>query len=128
MPFSVECAAQSFRHLMDQVLQDLNCTFVYPDDILEPSFSAQSHIDAFHAVFHRQRHHGLVINIEKYLSECHHLIFGGIKFPMPFRVNVLKDFPQPRDVKAVQEFLGTMNFTNVSSPTSLQPLRPSIVS
>ncbi|GFO20786.1 hypothetical protein PoB_004729100 [Plakobranchus ocellatus] len=39
------------------VLQDLDCAFVYLDDILVASSSAQSHIDDLNAVFHRLRHH-----------------------------------------------------------------------
>ncbi|GFR70802.1 Pol polyprotein [Elysia marginata] len=67
MPFVLKCAAQSFQRLMDTVLQDLDCAFVYLDDILVASSSAQSHIDDLNAVFHRLRHHGLVIKLEKCL-------------------------------------------------------------
>ncbi|GFR67612.1 transposon Ty3-G Gag-Pol polyprotein [Elysia marginata] len=35
MPFGSKCAAQSFQRLMDTVLQDLDCAFVYLDDILD---------------------------------------------------------------------------------------------
>ena len=84
MPFGLKCAAQSSQRLIDTVLQDLDRAFVYLDDILVASSSAQSHFDDPNAVFHRLRHHGLVIKLKKCLFEmCHHLIFGGIKFPRP---------------------------------------------
>ena len=65
MPYGLKCAAQSFQRLTDTVLQDLDCAFVYLDDILVASSSAQSHFDDLNAVFHRLRHHGLVIKLEK---------------------------------------------------------------
>ncbi|GFO38417.1 Pol polyprotein [Plakobranchus ocellatus] len=53
MPFGLKCAAQSFQRRMDTVLQDIDCAFVYLDDILVASSSVQSHIDDLNAVFHR---------------------------------------------------------------------------
>ena len=63
--------------VMDTVLQDLDCAFVYLDDILVASSSAQSHIDDLNAVFHRLRHHGLVIKLEKCLFGVSSLDFFG---------------------------------------------------
>ncbi|GFN87804.1 transposon ty3-g Gag-Pol polyprotein [Plakobranchus ocellatus] len=40
MPFGLKCAAQTFQRLMDTVLQDLNCAFVYLNDILVARSSA----------------------------------------------------------------------------------------
>ncbi|GFN81501.1 Pol polyprotein [Plakobranchus ocellatus] len=116
MPFGLKCAAQTFQRLMNTVLQDLDCAFVYLDDILVASSSAQSHIDDLNAVFHRLRHHGLIIKLEKCLFGVSSLDFLGHQVsaagsvPMPSRVSAVKDFPQPRDVKALQEFLGIMKF------------------
>ncbi|GFO11984.1 Pol polyprotein [Plakobranchus ocellatus] len=43
---------------------------------------------------------------------------------MPSRVSAIKDFPQPRDVKAFQEFLGIMNFYHRFIPNLASILRP----
>ena len=124
MPFGLKCAAQSFQRLMDTVLQDLDCAFVYLDDILVASSSAQSHFDDLNAVFHRLRHHGLVIKLEKCLFGVSSLDFLGHQVPMPSRVSAVKNFPQPRDVKALQEFLGIMNFYHRFIPNLASTLRP----
>ncbi|GFO49446.1 retrovirus-related pol polyprotein [Plakobranchus ocellatus] len=99
------------------------------DDILVASSSTQSHIDDLNAVFHRLRHHGLVIKLEKCLFGVSSLDFLGHQVPaagsvpMPPRVSAVKDFPQPRDVKALQEFLGIMNFYHHPQPR-LNPAPP----
>ncbi|RUS78761.1 hypothetical protein EGW08_013477 [Elysia chlorotica] len=95
MPFGLKCAAQSFQRLMDTVLQDLDCAFVYLDDILVASSSAQSHFDDLNAVFQRLRHHGLVIKLEKCLFGVSSLDFLGHQVssagsvPLPSRIPVL---------------------------------------
>ena len=93
MPFGLKCAAQSFQRLMDTVFQDLDCAFVYLEDIL-----VQSHFDDLNAVFHRLRHHGLVIKLEKCLFGVSSLDLLGHQVsavgsvPMPSRVSAVKDF------------------------------------
>ena len=128
MPFGLKCAAQSFQRLMNTVLQDLDCAFVYLFDILVASSSDQSHFDDLNAVFNRLRYHGLVIKLEKCLFGVSLLDFWGIQFPrpsvpMPSRVSTVQDFPQPRDVKALQEFLGIMYFYHRFIPNLGSTLR-----
>ena len=43
MPFGLRNAAQAFQRLMDSVLQDISCAFIYLDDILIASSSAAQH-------------------------------------------------------------------------------------
>lgn len=130
MPFGLRNAAQAFQRLMDTVLQDLDCTFVYLDDILVASSSAQSHIDDLNNVFQRLKHHGLVIKLEKCLFGVTSLDFLGHQVsasgsaPMPSRVQVVKEFPQPKTVKALQEFLGMVNFYHRFIPNIASTLCP----
>ncbi|KAK3735900.1 hypothetical protein RRG08_041086 [Elysia crispata] len=46
MPFGLKNAAQAFQRLMDTVLQDVNCAFVYLDDILIASSSEEEHMSS----------------------------------------------------------------------------------
>lgn len=130
MPFGLKNAAQTFQRLMDSVLQDLDCAFVYLDDILVASSSAQSHVDDLNAVFHRLRHHGLVIKLEKCLFGVTSLNFLGHRVsasgstPMPSRVDAVKEFPKPGTVKALQEFLGVLNFYHRFLPNIAATLHP----
>ena len=43
MPFGLQNAAQAFQRLMDGILRDIKCAFVYIDDILIASPDAESH-------------------------------------------------------------------------------------
>ena len=134
MPFGLKCAAQSFQRLMNTVLQDLDCAFVYLFDILVASSSDQSHFDDLITHFHRLRHHGLVIKLEKclfgvsLLDFLGHQVSAASSVPMPSRVSTVKDFTQPRDVKALQEFLGIMYFYHRFIPNLASNLRPPLSS
>ncbi|GFS16796.1 Pol polyprotein [Elysia marginata] len=100
------------------------------DDILVASSSAQSHIDNLNAVFHRLRHYGLVIKLEKCLfgkssfDFLGHQVSAAGLVPMPSRVSAVKNFSQRRDVKALQEYLGILNFYHRFIPNLASTLRP----
>ncbi|KAK3773542.1 hypothetical protein RRG08_022254 [Elysia crispata] len=52
MPFGLKNAAQAFQRLMDGILHDLNCCFVYLDDILIASSSPKEHEAYLRSAFH----------------------------------------------------------------------------
>ena len=52
-PFGLANAAQAFQRLMDSVLQDLECVFIYLDDILVASSSPSQHLQDLTAIFDR---------------------------------------------------------------------------
>ena len=64
-PFGLKNAAQAFQRLMDTVCNGLDFVFVYLDDILVSSTSAEQHMLHLREVFHRLSTHGLVINVSK---------------------------------------------------------------
>ena len=64
-PFGLKNAAQAFQRLMDTVCNGLDFVFVYLDDILVSSTSAEQHILHLREVFHHLSTHGLVINVSK---------------------------------------------------------------
>ncbi|XP_061913889.1 uncharacterized protein K02A2.6-like [Entelurus aequoreus] len=118
MPFGLKGAAQTFQRLMDSVLRGLNFVFVYLDDILVASPSAEEHQSHLTQVFTRLDEHGLIVNPSKCqfgLSEIDflgHRISSLGAIPLPSKVQVVADFPRPSTVKALQEFLGMINFYN----------------
>ena len=67
MPFWLKSAAQTFQRLMNSVLQDIDCAFVYLDDILIASSSEKEHLEDLRIVFRRLTEQGLVIRLEKCL-------------------------------------------------------------
>ena len=65
MPFGLKNAAQAFQRLMDTVLQDVNCAFVYLDDILVASSSEEEHMLDLRTICRRLQDFGLVVRLEK---------------------------------------------------------------
>ncbi|XP_053092916.1 LOW QUALITY PROTEIN: uncharacterized protein LOC128318865 [Pangasianodon hypophthalmus] len=101
MPFGLKNAAHIFQRLMDSVLQGLDFLFVYLDDILVANTSKEEHLSHLRSLFDRA---GVV--------------------PLPSRVAAVKGFPLPPTVKALQEFLGMVNFYHRFIPKAAELMCP----
>ena len=116
MPFGLKSAAQTFQRLMDSVLQDIDCAFVYLDDILIASSSEKEHLEDLRIVFRRLTEQGLVIRLEKCLFGVPSLELLGHQVskngsgPTQAKVEVIQNFPQPSTIKGLQESVGMINF------------------
>ena len=115
-PFGLKNAAQTFQRLMDTVCKGLTFVFVYLDDILVGSATANDHVSHLRTVFERLASHGLVINLSKcqfgtptidYLG--HHITREGA-IPLPAKVDAIRTFERPTTVKGLQQFAGMVNF------------------
>ncbi|KAL5510849.1 hypothetical protein EMCRGX_G006458 [Ephydatia muelleri] len=104
MPFGLKNAAQTFQRLMDTVCQGLDFTFVYIDDMLVASEDEDTHLDHLHQLFQRLKDYGLVVNVSK--------------------LSVITGYPQPETVKALQEFVGMVNFYHRFIPAAAQLMSP----
>ena len=130
MPFGLKSAAQTFQRLMDSVLQDIDCAFVYLDDILIASSSEKEHLEDLRIVFRRLTEQGLVIRLDKCLFGVPSLEFLGHQVskngsgPTQAKVEVIQNFPQPSTIKGLQEFLGMMNFYHRFLPNIASILSP----
>jgi len=130
MPFGMKNAAQAFQRLMDSVLQDLTCTFVYLDDILVASSSERQHLDDLRTVCQRLRDAGLVVKLEKCLFGVHEIDFLGHRVtasgstPLPDKVKTIEDFPQPNTVTSLQQYLGMINFYHRFIPSAAKIMTP----
>jgi len=116
MPFGLRNAAQTFQRLMDEVLAGLPFVFCYLDDILVASRNHQEHVAHLEVVFTRLQQHGLVLNGEKcvlgqssvtYLG--HQVTASGV-LPLKKRVEAIEQFPQPKTVRQLMQYLGMINF------------------
>ena len=65
MPFGLKNAAQTFQRLMDSVTSQLSGVFVYLDDVLVASPTAQQHARDLRQLFSALARFGLVVNINK---------------------------------------------------------------
>ncbi|XP_061566754.1 uncharacterized protein LOC133420887 [Cololabis saira] len=130
MPFGLKGAAQTFQRLMDSVLRDLTFVFIYLDDILVASSSTEEHLAHLKLVFQRLDEHGLIVNPTKcqfglpVIDFLGHRISAQGAVPLPSKVQAVAEFPRPASVKALQEFLGMINFYNRFLPRAAHLLQP----
>ena len=116
MPFCLKNAAQTFQRLMDSVTSKLLIVFVYLDDVLVASPTVQQHERDLRQLFAALAPCGLVLNVKKCVFGVRQLQFlghtvseWGIR-PLPDKVEAVRNFEHPRSVKALQRFLGMINF------------------
>jgi len=98
MPFGLRNAGQTFQRMMDEVLQGLDYTFCYLDDVLVASATVEEHVHHLAEVLGRC---GLVINGKKcvlgvaeveYLG--HVVSARGIQ-PLPEHLCAFQEFSRP---------------------------------
>jgi hypothetical protein len=64
MPFGLRNAEQSFQRFMDDVLDGLDFTFCYMDNILIGSISTEEHLRHLHLVLQWLQQYRLVLNMK----------------------------------------------------------------
>ena len=116
MLFGLSKAGQTFQRLIDHILRGIPSPFVYLDDIFIASHNQEKHATHLKQIFQVLAENGLVINHDK----C---VFGKTTFnflghtvskngitPPADRVDCILWIQEPDSVKALQEFLGAINF------------------
>ena len=114
--FRFRNAGATFQCMMDDVLGDLPFCIVYVDDILIFSSTPEEHNRHLHQVLSHLRFAGLVIQQGKCVFGTKEVEFLGHHFsskgilPLQEKVNAVKCLPTPTTVKALQEFVGMVNY------------------
>ena len=131
MPFGLKTAAQTFQRLMDHVTSQLGGVFVYLDDVLVTSPTPEQHERDIRQLFAALKRFGLVLNVGKCIFRVRQIEFLGHSVtaqgvsPLKSKVEAVRSFERPRTVKALQRFLGLVNFYRRFLPRiagTLQPL------
>ena len=132
LPFGLRTAVSSFTRCMDNILS-ASCsgfTHAYVDDLLVVSASFEEHMCHLEKVFKCLRQAGFTLRASKCGFFRQSIKFLGYLLdsdglrPDPERIQGLLDFPAPRNVKAVQEFLGVANFDRVFAPNFSEVVEP----
>ena len=118
MSFGLRNAPATFQQVTSTVLKDLlgKCAVVYADDILVFSPNLKTHMEDLQKVFDRLNQAGLTLKP----SKCHiavqevkylgHIISPTGILPNPAKVQLIQQYPQPRNVKEVRRFLGMTQY------------------
>ena len=130
MPFGLRNVAQTFQRFIDSVLRGLPCSYAYLDDILVASKDQDEHLSHLRQVFTRLQDYGIQLNASKCVLGVpfleflgHHVDQHGIR-PLPSKVRVIQEFPQPRTQSELRQFLGLVNFYHRFVPGCASILQP----
>ena len=118
MPFGLCNAPATFQRLMETVLAGLirNCCLVYLDDVMVIGRSFSEHLTNLRKVFERFRNANLKLKPEKCCLAGSEVLYLGYVVSRdgisadPAKVKVVKNFPQPSDVKSLRSFLGLASY------------------
>lgn len=118
MPFGLKNAPATFQRLMDRVLSGLQGIelFVYLDDIVIYASSLSEHASKFNKLAERLRRAHLKLQpdkcefLRKEVTYLGHVISEtGVK-PDKKKLEAVKEFPRPRTVKNIKQFLGLAGY------------------
>ncbi|MBW0579218.1 hypothetical protein O181_118933 [Austropuccinia psidii MF-1] len=118
MPFALTNAPASFQNLVNDIFQDLLNVYVvvYLDDIMVFSKSEEEHVTHVSTVLSRLRANNLFSKASKFLFHVSSVVYlgyvvssEGLKMDQG-NVQQMLNWPPPRNLKALQSFLGFANF------------------
>jgi len=116
MPFGLRNAAQTFQRFINEVIHGLDYCYAYIDDILVASKSEEEHEKHLEELFSRLDSYGIQLNPAKCILGASQVKFLGYLVsaegtqPLPEKVQAIRDFKKPENIKQLRQFLGTINF------------------
>lgn len=130
MTFGLRNAAQTFQRFVDEMTRGLDFVYCYLDDFLIFSRDEVQHIEHLNKIFNRLKEYGMLINTAKcvfgvqevsYLG--YHISSKGTK-PLDSKVEAIKLFPPPYNVRQLRRFLGMVNFYRRFIPSAAELQAP----
>lgn len=130
MTFGLRNAGQTFQRFVDEMMRGLDFVYCYLDDFLVYSRNEEEHENHLRQVFTRLRDYGMVINVSKCIFGAPEVTFLGYRIsesgtkPLDTKVQAIRDFPPPKDVRSLRRFLGMANFYRRFLPNAAQIQAP----
>jgi hypothetical protein len=118
MPYGVTGGPATFQHEMNTILAPLlrKCVVVFIDDVLVYSKTWAEHLQNLREVFTLLHQHQLKVKLskcsfaQKQLSYLGHVISAQGVATDPTKVDIIKNWPTPSNVKDVRSFLGMAGY------------------
>ena len=118
MPFGLCNAGATLERLMEKVLSNLSwkVCLVYLDDIIIMSKTFDEHVENLRQVFERLRQANLKMNpkkcvlLQKEVSFLGHIVSENGVATDPSKIDTIKNWPIPKNVKEVRSFLGLCSY------------------
>jgi len=132
VPFGLCNAGSTFQRIMDLALNGLNFNMclVYLADIIVYSSMVEEHLSRLRKLFDRMRTANLKLKPSKcnlLQAEVHflgHVVSGEGVSTDPGKLDLVKDWPQPRDLHEVRSFLGLASYYRRFVPTLAEVAAP----
>jgi RNase H-like domain found in reverse transcriptase/Integrase zinc binding domain/Reverse transcriptase (RNA-dependent DNA polymerase) len=126
MTFGPKNAPKWYQHIMDTILEEgrrKGYVFVYIDDLFVGSDTFDQHLDDLRNVFVMLRTSNMKLGKSKaklFLKQAKYcgkfISDDGMIRPDPFHLKAIREFPTPKSVKNVQEFLGLCGYVSNYNP------------
>ncbi len=116
MPFGLCNAGATFQRAMEQMLVGIECAIAYIDDIMTSSIDFNTHMGDLRRVFDVLRKHKLKMKARKCVFGARETKFLGFLVSKegirvcPSRSDCIRNYPQPRNVRNIREFLGLASY------------------
>jgi hypothetical protein len=132
MSFGLLNAGATFQRAMDFAFKELmgKIIEIYQDDLTVFSKDRSQHVSHLRQVFERCRKYGISLNPAKSIMGVdegkllgHIIAKDGVKID-PERVEAIKRVPLPQTKKALQSFLGQINFVKRFIPNLAETMKP----
>ena len=129
-PFGLTQAPAYFQMLVNKVLEGLDFTFGYLDDILIFSKNMEEHLQHIRILFERLRQADLKLTKRKcnflkaHVQYLGHYIPGQGLEPVPEKLESLQNMPPPTDLTETRKFLGFVGYYRKFIPKYSDIARP----
>ena len=116
VPFGLLNGSSEFQRIADYTIRGLKNVFFYIDDLICFTETLEEHEQLLKKVMSRLRKANLTINVDKceFLKDkvkyLGHIVSKEGVMVDPAKTESVKEFPQPRNVKSVRQFLGLTGF------------------
>ena len=128
--FGLRNAGAIFQRLMYSIFRDVSCIIFYVDDLLIFSPSIKQHAKDVKKVLKLLKGNGLIVHPDKCIWAQEEVEFLGHRItaegmlPQPSKVAAIRHFPQPKTVKALQQFNGLVNYYHRFIPKLAEIMAP----